>query len=176
MTGRATARPTPVAAAVLTVAVVLLAGCGADNGATTAVPASDASPSDASSADPAQAASPEPASAADVSEPPAEDDGRADGGDEPDVDAFCATAAPALRVVDREVIGSTEHVEMLEAVSTSAAEDLGDDDLAADVADLAEHYAADVSPADPESQNFDAFPTRVQELALDVQESVTDLC
>jgi len=172
VTPRAAARPTPVAAAVLTVAVALLAGCGADDGATTAAPASDAPPSAASSADPAQAASPEPASTADVSEPPSADDG-ADG---PDVDAFCATAAPALQVVDREVIGSAEHVEMLEAVSTSAAEDLGDDDLAADVADLAEHYATDVSPADPESQNFDAFPTRVQELALDVQESVTDLC
>ncbi|WP_278234620.1 hypothetical protein [Isoptericola sp. AK164] len=148
----------------------LTAGCGADDGAE---PTTDPTATDDA------AAAEAPAAATD-----AEPDGDAgsadgtpdDGAGETDADAFCATAAPALQVVDREIIGSAEHVEMLESVAVSARDDLGDGDLADDVADLADHYATSVSPADPASQDFDSFPAGVQDTALDVQEQISALC
>lgn len=88
-----------------------------------------------------------------------------------DLDAFCAAAAPTQQAVDREFIGSDEHVAQLEALREVAPEELVEP-----VRVLRDHFDTDVHPSDPDSQDFKNFPTAIQETATQVQDEIAEYC
>ena len=92
-------------------------------------------------------------------------------GDEFDLAAFCEAAAPMLVPVEREFIGSDEHVAQFTALAEVAPEELEDV-----IASLEAHYDTAVSPADPDSQDFKNFPAPIQEDALALDSEVRERC
>lgn len=106
--------------------------------------------------------------------------GAAAGADEPsevpDLASFCTIAQPATVPVAREAVGSAEHVALLDSVADAARTELGDESLGALLSALADYFETSVNPTDPRSQNFENFPSAVQEDALQVQASLDDLC
>lgn len=84
---------------------------------------------------------------------------------------FCDAAAPMLVVVPRDFIGTAEHVAQFDTLAAVAPED-----LLPDIQLLRRHYDADVTPADPASQDFDNFPGSVQEAALRLSGELADRC
>lgn len=92
-------------------------------------------------------------------------------GDEYDLAAFCAQAGPMMVPVEREYIGSDEHVEDFRALRAVAPENLD-----AAIALLIGHYDFDVSPSDPDSQDFENFPADVQEAALLLGDEINARC
>lgn len=88
-----------------------------------------------------------------------------------DREAFCSVAAPLRVAVDREFVGSDAHVQQLSDLADVAPHDLMDV-----IETMTDHYEANVSPADPESQNFDNFPAHIQRAALELDSSIQELC
>lgn len=91
--------------------------------------------------------------------------------DEFDLAAFCEAAAPMLVPVEREFIGSEEHVAQFTALAKVAPEELEDV-----IASLEAHYDTAVRPADPDSQDFKNFPASIQEDALALDAEVRERC
>ena len=90
----------------------------------------------------------------------------------PTLDEQCAAAEPLLRgSVPREYIGSDEHVAHFDAMIKVAPAD-----LLPNLELVRDHYADDVSPANPDSQDFPNFPPPIQEAALALSAELSALC
>lgn len=92
-------------------------------------------------------------------------------GEEFDLAAFCEAAAPMLVPVEREFIGSDEHVAQFTALGEVAPEELEDV-----IDSLEAHYGTAVSPSDPDSQDFKNFPASIQDDALALDAEVRERC
>lgn len=135
----------------LTIATVsiIATGCTANPG----TPEPESTPTQA----PASAPSGQPT-------PPSEPTG--DGADD-----FCDHTDTLLGQVPREYVGSDEHVAMLNGLGDIAPERYQDD-----LYRLADFFDTQVSPSNPDSQNFVNFPADIQELALGLDQGIREEC
>lgn len=88
-----------------------------------------------------------------------------------DKSIFCERAEPMMVLVEREFVGSDAHVEQFVALSEVAPED-----LVGVIDRMEEFYRTSVSPAEPESQNWDNFPASIQADAIALVDGITEIC
>lgn len=88
-----------------------------------------------------------------------------------DVEAFCAAVAPVEQVAATEGGGSDEHVAALDAVVGTAPAEAYDA-----IVQLREHYEFAVDPADPTTQDPEAFPPHVSTALSTYEAAVAEHC
>lgn len=145
------------AALVATIGAVVLAGCSL--GGPTVDPANDPAPPAVED------------DSVDADQGEAGDQDAVVDDDEFDLAAYCARATPMTVPVEREFVGTDEHVQMFRDLRAVAPEELD-----AAIALLIDHYDLDVSPSDPDSQDYENFPADVQEAAQLLGDDIAARC